>query len=65
MGTLRSASDCSGLTVNGVTLGSPTFTDDVPTFDADLILFAWDDSRLPNGFIENDGTITIDELEGI
>jgi hypothetical protein len=31
MGTLRSASDCSGLLVNGITLGEPTFTDEMHT----------------------------------
>lgn len=63
MGTLRSTSDCSGMKVNEITLGDSTFTDEI-TEDADP-LFAWDDSRLPNGFIEDDGTITIDEPEGI
>lgn len=62
MGRLRSASDCSGLTVNGVTLGDPTFTDEMNT-DADPLLFAWDDPRLPNGVIEDDGTITPDATE--
>jgi hypothetical protein len=63
MGTLRSASDCSGLVVNGVTLGEPTFTDEVPSLDPDPLLFAWDDPRLPSGVIEDDGTITLDEQE--
>jgi hypothetical protein len=63
MGTLRSASDCIGMGVNKITLGEPTFTDEI-TEGAES-LFAWDDSRLPNGFIEDDGTITIDEPEGI
>lgn len=63
MGTLRSASDCTGLTVGKITLGEPTFTDEMPSLDADPILFAWDDSRLPNGVIEDDGSITIDEQE--
>jgi len=63
MGTLRSTSDCSGMGVSNITLGEPTFTDEI-TEDAEA-LFAWDDSRLPNGFIEDDGAITIDEPEGI
>lgn len=63
MGTLRSNSDCTGMSVNNITLGDPTFTDEI-TEDA-VPLFAWDDSRLPDGFIEDDGTITIDEPEGI
>jgi hypothetical protein len=62
MGTLRSASDCSGLHVNGITLGNPTFTDEIIK-DSDPVLFAWDDPRLPSGVIEDDGTITIDETE--
>lgn len=63
MGTLRSASDCSGLIVNGITLGMPTFTNEIdPSVE---VLFAWDDPRIPSGFIDNDGTIIIDEPEGI
>jgi hypothetical protein len=65
MGTLRSASDCSGLAINGLTLGQPTFTDDVPSLDSDPLLFAWDDPRLPAGVIEDDGTITVDDMEGM
>jgi hypothetical protein len=64
MGTLRSASDCSGLVVNGVTLGDPTFTDEMHT-DADPILFAWDDSRFPSGVIEDDGSVTLDETDDV
>lgn len=62
MGTLRSASDCTGLHVRGITLGEPTFTD---ADDATVTpsLFAWDDSRLPSGVIEDDGTITPDDEE--
>jgi hypothetical protein len=63
MGTLRSSSDCSGLLVNGITLGEPTFTDVVLSLDPDPLLFAWDDPRLPNGVIEDEGTITIDETD--
>lgn len=65
MGTLRSASDCSGLLVNGITLGDPTFTDEVPSLEADPILFAWDDPRIPTGVIEDDGTIRIDETDDV
>ena len=63
MGTLRSASDCSGMKVNDLALGNPTFTDEI-TQGAEP-LFTWDDSRLPKGFIDDEGTITIDEPEGI
>lgn len=64
MGTLRSASDCTGMTVNGLTLGYPTFTD---ANDATVIpvLFAWDDSRLPNGVIKDDGSVTLDETDDV
>lgn len=63
MGTLHSAFDCSGMIVNEITLGEPTFTDEI-TQGAEP-LFAWDDPRLPYGVIENDGTITISEMEEI
>jgi hypothetical protein len=62
MGTLRSASDCTGLAFGNVTLGEPTFTDAISE-DADPILFAWDDPRLPSGVIEDDGTLRLDETE--
>lgn len=61
MGMLRSASDCTGMTVRGVTLGDPTFTDDAG-LDADP-LFGWDHERLPNGVIEDDGTVVPDSEE--
>lgn len=64
MGTLRSASDCTGMTVGTITLGDPTFTDAVDE-TADPILFVWDDHRIPSGVIEDDGTITPDPEEGI
>ena len=63
MGTLRSKSDCTGMSVNGIALGEPTFTDEM--IEGADSLFAWDDPRLPDGFIEDHGTITIDEVEGI
>jgi len=64
MGTLRSASDCSGLHMNGIILGVPTFTDardDTVT----PVLFAWDHPRLPSGVIEDDGTITLNETDDV
>jgi hypothetical protein len=64
MGTLRSTSDCSGLMFGKVTLGEPTFTDEI-TSNADPILFAWDDSRLPNGVIGDDGSVTLDEMDDV
>lgn len=63
MGTLRSATDCSGITIHGITLGLPTFTDEMPSLEPDPLLFAWDDPRLPSGVIEDDGTITPDATE--
>jgi hypothetical protein len=62
MGTLRSASDCTGMVVNEITLGDPTFTDEMD--EGAAALFAWDDSRLPTGLINDDGTITVDETDG-
>ena len=56
MGTLRSLTDHSGMSVNGVTLGDPVELDDDPA------TFEWDDSRLPNGEIDEEGSITIDEV---
>jgi hypothetical protein len=64
MGTLRSASDCTSLTFGKVTLGDPTFTDEMAE-DANPILFAWDDPRLPSGVIEDDGTLTLDETDDV
>jgi len=61
MGTLRSASDCTGMEVNGITLGEPTFIDEIDEKAA--ALFAWDDSRLPAGEIASDGEIIVDEME--
>lgn len=54
MGTLRAMTDHSGEVVNGITLGdSINPSGPCP--------FAWDDSRLPNGILHADGTITPDE----
>lgn len=50
------------MVINGITLGVPTFTDEITAGNDPL--FAWDDSRLPTGMITDDGTITIDEMEG-
>lgn len=65
MGTLRSASDHTGLVVNSITLGQPARDTDEngePLLDSE---YRWDDSRLPNGFVEDNGTITVDDMEGI
>lgn len=63
MGTLRSASDCSDLIINNVTLGEPTFTDVMPPLEDGPLMFAWDDPRLPSGVIEDDGAITLDQTD--
>jgi hypothetical protein len=47
--------------VNGITLGEPTFIDEIDEKAA--ALFAWDDSRLPAGEIASDGEIIVDEME--
>jgi hypothetical protein len=57
MGTLRSLTDHSGMIVNGVILGDPVELDDDP------LSFEWDDSRFPDGVIDDEGKITIDEVE--
>jgi len=64
MGTLRSASNCSGMVVCGIVLGDPTFTDEMHA-NANPILFAWDDSRIPSGVIEDDGTLALDETDDV
>jgi hypothetical protein len=61
MGTLRSATDHTGLMVNGVTLGQPardTGKDGEPVGG-----YRWDDSRLPDGVISDSGDITVDEVD--
>ena len=57
MGTLRSLTDHSGMSVNGVTLGDPVELDDDPA------TFEWDDSRFPDGVIDYEGNITVDEVD--
>jgi hypothetical protein len=50
--------------MNGIILGVPTFTDardDTVT----PVLFLWDDSRLPSGVIEDDGSVTLDETDDV
>lgn len=52
MGTLRSTFDHTGMVVNGCLLGYPAEIDEV---------LYWDDGKLPNGEILEDGTIVLDE----
>ena len=63
MGTLRSETNHTGLMVNGITLGEPSC--DMDDNDEPVGEYRWDDSRLPNGVVENDGTITLDEIEDV
>jgi hypothetical protein len=63
MGTLRSTTDHTGMVVNKITLGDP-----VRDVDADgqpVGEYRWDDSRLPNGVIEDDGSVTLDETDDV
>jgi hypothetical protein len=54
MGTLRSTTDLSGLTVNGCLLG-------MPVFDEVNSMFMWDDDAFPTGTIDQSGVVTPDE----
>lgn len=65
MGTLHSASDWTGMTVGKVTLGQPARNTDEHGETLSDSDYRWDDGRLPNGVIKDDGTITVDESEGI
>jgi hypothetical protein len=63
MGTLRSATDHTGLIVNGITLGGPardTDDDGEPLPDSE---YFWDDPRIPSGTLDERGELTLDELE--
>lgn len=56
MGTLRSHTDWSHkMVVNHIVLGDPV------ELDGDPATFEWDDSRLPNGEISEQGVITLDD----
>lgn len=57
MGTLRSLTNHTGLSVNGVTLGEPI------ELDADPHTFEWDDPRIPTGEILADGTVVVGETK--
>jgi hypothetical protein len=61
MGTLRSATDHTGLVVNGVRLGEPVR--DVDDNEQPVGEYRWDDARLPNGEIDDNGEITVDEVD--
>jgi len=63
MGLLRSNQNHSGMVVNGVTLGDPAR--DVDKNDKPVGEYRWDDARLPCGFIDTSGTITLDETDDV
>jgi hypothetical protein len=56
MGTLKSTTDHTGLTVNGCLLG-------VPVFDETNSMFMWDDNAFPTGTIDPSGLIQEDLIE--
>jgi hypothetical protein len=56
MGTLRSYTNWSHqLTINGVGLGNPVER------DGDPLTYEWDHGALPNGMIDADGNVIVDE----
>lgn len=57
MGIIRSLTNHTGLVINGVILGYPVELDDNPT------TYEWDDGMFPDGELDADGTLTIDEVE--
>ena len=66
MGTLRSKTNRSGLTVNGVLLGDCPITrsDGTPLEPGDTITdawFVWSDAAFPNGNVHADGSVDVDE----
>jgi hypothetical protein len=61
MGTLRSMTDHSGMMVNGITLGQPA--QDIDDNGEPVGEYRWDDSRLPDGVIDDGGEITMDEVD--
>jgi hypothetical protein len=61
MGTLRSETDHTGLVVNGITLGDPAR--DVDKDGGPAGEYRWDDARLPNGTINENGDMTLDEVD--
>lgn len=58
MGALRAVSDCQGMDVNGILLGSPSLAG-----DGEPVMFLWDHPALPNGVIDLDGAIAVDVEE--
>lgn len=68
MGLLRSKTYAEPLTVNGILLGTPvllvrdgdTMRPQQPGDGVDALWFCWDDSALPSGVLNDDGSITPD-----
>jgi hypothetical protein len=65
MGRLRSKMNHRPTKVNGVELGEPVITreDGTPFQEGDNIadlVFAWDDSRLPDGLVDDTGRVVPD-----
>jgi hypothetical protein len=65
MGRLRSKTNRTGLTVNGVQLGEPAILsiDAEPLGPGDTISeawFIWDDGAFGDGVVNADGTVTAD-----
>lgn len=70
MGLVRSKKYAENITVNDVLLGQPTIVTATgepftPGANMDDLWFGWDDNRIPNGVLEEDGTVTPDEEETI
>lgn len=68
MGRLRAKTNHRPTHVNGVQLGDPVITreDGTPFQDGDNIadlVFAWDDSRIPNGVVDELGAVALDKVE--
>lgn len=66
MGLLRSKTYTDNLTINDVLLGQPVIVNGNgqpfgPGDDIADLWFGWDDSRIPNGVLADNGTITVDE----
>lgn len=53
MGTLHSLTNHTGIDINGVTLGEPIET------DGDPATYEWDDSRLPEGWLDENGDLEV------
>jgi hypothetical protein len=69
MGRLRAKINHRPTKVNDVELGEPIITreDGTPFQEGDNIadlVFAWDDSRVPDGVVDEHGRVTLDAVDG-